>query len=104
MNLNWDEINSFRAKTDPSKGGHVARLEAHIQSIKRENISIGREISHFLIFLSIEREREGEREEGFLQRFTGFRRLEFVGPRTKVHCLNEGYAWVSKRRDFTEDP
>ena len=28
---------------------------------------------------------------------------EFVGPRTKVHLLDEGYAWVPKTQDFTED-
>ena len=57
-------------------------------------------------FWSVEREREGEREreEGFLRRFTGIRRSKFVRIRTKVHHLDEGYAWVSKMRDFIEDP
>ena len=32
-----------------------------------------------------------------------FRESEFVGPRTKVHLLDEGYAWVSEIRDFAED-
>ena len=32
-----------------------------------------------------------------------FRRSEFVGPRTKVHLLDEGYSWVPKTRDFAED-
>ena len=27
----------------------------------------------------------------------------FVGPRMKVHLLDEGYAWVPKTRDFAED-
>ena len=27
----------------------------------------------------------------------------FVGLRTKVHLLDEGYAWVPKTRDFTGD-
>ena len=49
-------------------------------------------------------EREGEKNEGFLRRFTRFCLLEFVGPRTKVHRLDEGYTWVSKMMDFTEDP
>ena len=22
----------------------------------------------------------------------------------KVHCIDEGYAWVPKKRDFTKDP
>ena len=42
--------------------------------------------------------------DDFLRRFTGFRRSEFVGLRTKVHRLDEGYAWVPKRRNFTKDP
>ena len=29
---------------------------------------------------------------------------KFVGPRTKVHRINEGYTWVSKMRDFAKDP
>ena len=28
---------------------------------------------------------------------------EFIEPRVKVHLLDEGYMWVPKRRDFTED-
>ena len=28
---------------------------------------------------------------------------EFVGPRTKAHLIDEGYAWVPKTRDFTKD-
>ena len=27
-----------------------------------------------------------------------------VGPRTKVNCIDEGYAWVPKTRDFAMDP
>ena len=42
--------------------------------------------------------------KGFFRRSMEFRRSEFVEPKTKVHCLNEGYAWVSKMRDFTKDP
>ena len=36
-------------------------------------------------------------------RSTEFRRSEFVGPRTKVHLLDEGYVWVPKTRDLAED-
>ena len=32
-----------------------------------------------------------------------FCRLEFVGPRIKVHLLDEGYVWVLKTMDFVED-
>ena len=28
---------------------------------------------------------------------------EFVEPRVKVHLLDEGYAYIPKKRDFTED-
>ena len=52
----------------------------------------------------MERKREGERAKCLCRRSTEFRRSEFVEPRVKVHLLDEGYAWVPKRRDFTEDP
>ena len=29
--------------------------------------------------------------------------MEFVGQRTKVYLHDEGYAWVQKIRDFTEN-
>ena len=32
-----------------------------------------------------------------------FRRLEFFGPRTKVHLLDEGYMWVPKTQDLAYD-
>ena len=37
-------------------------------------------------------------------RSTEFYRSEFVGPRTKVHHIDEGNVWVLKKRDFIEDP
>ena len=70
--------------------GHMARREPRSQSIKKGKLShLGKDLP-FLDFLSVER--EGEREEGFLRRFMGFRRSEFVGPRTKGHHLDKGYA------------
>ena len=50
-----------------------------------------------------ERKRE-ERDSNFSLRSTEIGWLEFIGPRTKVHLLDEGYAWVPKRRNFTKDP
>ena len=44
------------------------------------------------------------RAKSFLLQSMGFRRSEFIGPRTKVHHINKGYAWVPKTWDFTEDP
>ena len=29
--------------------------------------------------------------------------MEFVGPRAKVHLLDEGYMWVQKTRDFAKE-
>ena len=46
---------------------------------------------------------ESEREPNFSLRSTEFRRSEYVGSRTKVHILDEGYAWVPKTRDFAEN-
>ena len=51
-----------------------------------------------------ERERgEEERNPTLFPRFTKFRRLEFVGPRTKVHLLDEGYTSIPKTRNVVED-
>ena len=49
------------------------------------------------------KEGEKKKEENFSLRSTKCFLLEFVGPRTKVHLLDEGYVWVSKTRDFVED-
>ena len=50
------------------------------------------------------RERERKKEKKNLSlRSTEFCRSEFVGPRTKAHLLDEGYAWVQKIRDFAKD-
>ena len=53
----------------------------------------------WLVFLKTvrTRERKGEkkkkmRNSNFFLRSTEFRPLEFVGPRTKVYLLDEGYA------------
>ena len=50
------------------------------------------------------REERKRRAKSFIPRSTKFRRSKFIGPRTKVHRINEGYARVSKMWDFTEDP
>ena len=55
-----------------------------------------------------ERRRERERERGgessnFSLRSMEIRWSEFVGPRTKVLLLNEGYVWVPKARDYSKD-
>ena len=51
--------------------------------------------------------REGEKRKIKNQNFslgsTEFCRLEFIWPRMKVHLLDEGYVWVLKTQDFTED-
>ena len=75
----------------------MARREPCIQSIKGEKISFGRGSPIFLIFERREREGGRERKVPF-----GDSR-DFVGPRTKVHRLNEGYTWVSETKDFAKD-
>ena len=46
---------------------------------------------------------EKESSQDFSLRSIEFRRSEFVEQRTKVHLLDEGYAWVPKMRNFIED-
>ena len=50
------------------------------------------------------REERKRKAKSFLPRFTEFRRSICVKLRTKVHRIDEGYAWVQKIRDFIEDP
>ena len=51
--------------------------------------------------------REGERRErehlSFSLRSSEFLQLEFIELRVKVHLLDEGYVYIPKERDFTED-
>ena len=47
-------------------------------------------------------EREGE-SSNFSLRSTEIGWSEFVGLRTKVNLLNEGYAWLPKTRYFAEE-
>ena len=42
------------------------------------------------------KEKKKKRNPSLSLRSTEFRWLEFVGPRTKVHLLDEGYVWVPK--------
>ena len=49
-------------------------------------------------------EEGNKRAKSFLLRSTELCRSKFVEPRTKVHRIDEGYAWVPKTRDFTKDP
>ena len=50
------------------------------------------------------RKERKRRAKGFLPRSTEFRLSVFVGPRTKVYRIDEGNAWVPRKKDFTKDP
>ena len=49
------------------------------------------------------REERKRRAKGFLPRSTEFRWSVLVGLRTKVHRIDEGYAWVPRKKYFAED-
>ena len=68
-----------------------------------EKLDFWREISHFSGFYVREEEGEKESIQAFFWRSLEFHRLEFIKPRTKIHRLDEGYAFVPKTRGFTED-
>ena len=73
---------------DPSKGGHVAQREPRIQSIKRENISIEREISHFLtFFFSAQTERKVSFGDSwdFIGRNSSGQELKFIASTRATH-------------------
>ena len=61
-------------------------------------------ITHFSGFYVREGKREKKTIQVFFRRSTKFRRSEFVGPRSKVHRLDKGYACVPKMRDFIKNP
>ena len=50
------------------------------------------------------REEKKRKAKSFLPRSTEFRWSVFVGPKTKVHRIDEGYAWVPRKKYFIEDP
>ena len=79
-----------------------------LSSKYKDKLDMSNLIEEELISCSCSYEEREKREEESFQNFylrsTKFHRLEFVGPRTKVHILDEGYAWVPKRRDFNKDP
>ena len=60
-----------------------------------------------IIFFPAFQEREKKGKEVSFQNFslqsTEVGWSEFIGPRTKVHLLDEGYAWIPKTWDFTKD-
>ena len=66
-------------------------------------IIFGAERSHFLLFGSEREKKKKKKNPNFSLRSTEFHRSEFVGPRTKVYLLNEGYTWVPKTWDYIED-
>ena len=68
-----------------------------------KKISFWRPKSSFFFAENVREGRNGERDSNFSLRSTETGWLKFVGPRMKVQLLDEGYAWVSKTRDFVED-
>ena len=72
-----------------------------------DKIGIRENRAHFPSLIERERER-GEarkrRAKGFLPISTKFCWSFFFEPRTKVHRIDKGYAWVLGKTDFLEDP
>ena len=58
----------------------------------------------FLGLTEKEGRRKKEENQGFLPRSTEFQWSVLVGPRTKVHRVDERYTWVPENRDFAKDP
>ena len=104
LNLNRDEINCLGPKSDLNECGHVARHGPHIQlKLGWDKRGIREKITHFPGF-DRERTREKEESQGFLPRSMKFRWSVFIGLRTKVHRIDEWYACIPGKRNFTEVP
>ena len=80
----------------------MSQISKTINSAKR--IRLGKIRFSYLFDHGREKEERNEEIQNFLLRSTEFRRSEFVEPRVKVYPLDEGYAYVPKSKDFTEDP
>ena len=66
---------------------------------------LGQEYTSFFLLVHARVKKEGKRRvKSFLPRSTKFRWLKFIGLRTKVHLIDEGYKWVSTTRDFIKNP
>ena len=83
----------------------MARCGLHIQlklSLDKRGIRAKR--AHFSCWFTGERGEKKERgDPSFLPRSMEFRGSVLVGPRTKVHRIDERYAWVPEKRDFVKD-
>ena len=53
--------------------------------------------------MRVRKERK-KRAKSFLPRSTEFCQSKFIKLKMKVHLIDEGYAWVPKTHNFTEDP
>ena len=59
--------------------------------------------AHFPSLIERVRKERKRRAKSFLPRSMKFHWTVFVGSRTKFHRINEGYAWVLRKKDFAED-
>ena len=66
--------------------------------------NLGHKITFSAMFHVRVREKVKRRAKSFLPRSMEFCWSKFVRPRTKVHRIDEGYAWVPKTWDFVEGP
>ena len=80
--------------------GHLLNLRL----IWRKKGELGKKEPIFPGLTDRVREERKRRAKSFLPRSTEFCWPVFVEPRTKVHRINKGYAWVLKMRDFDKDP
>ena len=98
-------MSSFRPKSDLSEGRHLARRGPHIYlNLKLGQKTLRAEKGFIFVCVHVSEEERNKRVKNFLLRPIEFRWYVFVGPRRKVHCIDEGYAWVPRNKDFVEDP
>ena len=79
--------------------GHASNL-----NLSYNKRGIREKRAHFPILTERWREERKTRAKVFLPRSTKFCWSVFVGLRTKVHRIDEGYVWVPRKKDFVEDP
>ena len=75
--------------------GHTSNL-----NLSWDKRGIKEKRAHFPIWSRKKGEERKSRAKSFLSRSTEFCWSVFVRPRTKVHRMDEGYAWVPEKGDF----
>ena len=73
--------------------------------MRQKKSILGRKRTYFLLVKNVrERERKKKKKYKLLSSIYGVLSIGICRAKSESYLLDEGYAWVPKMRDFTEDP